>query len=133
MEGDRDFQDLSVSLAGVKMRTPIGIGSIGTLMVDPAQLTPEMHVEVLLKHVEAGAGDICLPLSWHAPDNLIADLERRAMPFSPLTKAPEHLRMLFMDTEAEIPAQGKEALCPIIADGLHLLSQMYTSVSALPA
>ena len=59
--------DLTVSLAGVKMRNPIGVGSIGRLPVEAIYYTPEKHAEVLLKHVEAGVGFICLPRSRHVP------------------------------------------------------------------
>ena len=73
--------DLSVTLAGVRMRTPIAVGSVGTVLINPAHLTPELHAEVLLKHVEAGAGHIVLPTITYAPQELLADLEKRARPY----------------------------------------------------
>lgn len=59
--GGNDDIELAVALAGVKMRNPIGIGSIGTPLVNFRYLMPELHAEVLLRHVAAGAGYICLP------------------------------------------------------------------------
>ena len=73
--------DLTVSLAGVKMRSPIGVGSIGRPLIRSGRLTPEKHAEVLLKHVEAGAGFICLSSSRHIPDEVLSDLKRKAKPF----------------------------------------------------
>jgi dihydropyrimidine dehydrogenase (NAD+) subunit PreA len=73
-------RDLSVSLAGVKLRTPIGVGSIGSLPIRSEQLTADIYADVCLKHVAAGAGFICLPHTVHVPDPLLADLEKRAKP-----------------------------------------------------
>lgn len=52
--------DLSVTMAGVRFRSPIGVGPISFPWGKHTQKEPELHAEVLLKHVEAGAGYICL-------------------------------------------------------------------------
>ncbi len=75
------FPNLATSLAGIRMRSPIGIGAIGLPMINPARLTPQMHADLLLKHVEAGAGFIALPLTAHVPDELLQELEKKAKPF----------------------------------------------------
>jgi dihydropyrimidine dehydrogenase (NAD+) subunit PreA len=76
-----ELRGLETTLAGIKMRGPIGVGSIGQPFVDLRRLTPEMHADVLLKHVQAGAGFICLPGTTHVPDDLLAELLARAKPF----------------------------------------------------
>lgn len=73
--------DLTVTLAGVKLRNPIGVGSVGFPLINPRHLTPELHANVLLKHVEAGTGYICLPTIICVPDELLADLQKTAKPF----------------------------------------------------
>jgi dihydropyrimidine dehydrogenase (NAD+) subunit PreA len=80
--GGNDDIELAVTLAGVKMRSSIGIGSIGTPLVNFKYLTPERHAEVLLGHVAAGAGYICLPAIMCVPDELLAALQAKAKPFN---------------------------------------------------
>ena len=94
-----DLPDLAVNLAGVRLRNPIGVGSIGTPLVGFKYLTPELHAEVLLKHVEAGAGYICLPTTTCVPDELLADLEKKAKPFAYSREIP-HPRFMRIDTDA---------------------------------
>jgi dihydropyrimidine dehydrogenase (NAD+) subunit PreA len=74
------IRDLSVDLAGVKLRTPIGVGSIGAPPARNEQLTLDLYAEIFLKHLAAGAGFICLPHTVHVPDTLLSDLEKRAKP-----------------------------------------------------
>ncbi len=49
-------QKLNITFAGVKMRSPLGVGAVAYPMGQFSAITPEMHAEYLLKHVEAGAG-----------------------------------------------------------------------------
>jgi hypothetical protein len=100
-----DSPSLAVTLAGVKMRAPVGIGAIGFPLIEPRHLTPEMHTEVLLKHVDAGAGFICLPLSAHVPDEMLADLEKKARPFD-FSWEPAPAMFLKIDT----PGFGAEGV-----------------------
>ena len=51
--------ELYMEFAGVKFRTPIGVGAIG--MPFGRNVTPEEHAEIFLRHVEAGAGFIEVP------------------------------------------------------------------------
>jgi hypothetical protein len=71
-------RDLSVELAGVRLRTPVGVGSIGGPAVRSEALTPDLYADIFLKHIAAGAGYICLPSTAHVPDTLLSDLEKRA-------------------------------------------------------
>jgi dihydropyrimidine dehydrogenase (NAD+) subunit PreA len=71
-----NFKDLSIKIANVKFRNPVGVGSVGMPCIKPERLTPKMHSELLLKHVTEGAGFICLPVTCHVPDALLKDLER---------------------------------------------------------
>ena len=52
--------DLSVTMAGVHFRSPIGVGPISFPWGKHTNKEPELHADVLLKHVKAGAGYICL-------------------------------------------------------------------------
>jgi len=49
-------EKLNIRFAGVKMRSPLGVGAVAFPMGQFSAVTPEMHAEYLLKHVEAGAG-----------------------------------------------------------------------------
>jgi len=71
-------RDLSVELAGVRLRTPVGVGSIGGPAVRSEALTPDLYADIFLKHIAAGAGYICLPSTAHVPEALLLDLEKRA-------------------------------------------------------
>ena len=110
---ERTSPDLSVTLAGVKMRTPIAVGSVGTVLINPRHLTPEMHAEVLLKHVEAGAGHICLPTTIYVPDELLADLEKEAKPYEYSRDMPTPK---FMKIETE--GYGLEGLYLALSTGI---------------
>ncbi|MFC1905326.1 4Fe-4S binding protein [Chloroflexota bacterium] len=52
--------DLGVNMAGIHFRSPIGVGPVGFPWGKEMPKEPELHAEVLLKHVKAGAGYICL-------------------------------------------------------------------------
>ena len=78
-----DSPDLTTSIAGVTMRSPVGIGAVGFPMINHDRLTPDMHAEVLWKHAEAGAGFICLPITGHIPDELFRELEKKGVDLPP--------------------------------------------------
>jgi dihydropyrimidine dehydrogenase (NAD+) subunit PreA len=90
-----ELTGLETTLAGVKMRAPIGVGSVGQPFIDLRRLTPDMHAEVLLKHVQAGAGFICLPGTTHIPDDILAELLKKAKPFNYTRGLPggRHMRI----------------------------------------
>jgi len=90
--------DVSVNLAGVRLRSPIGVGSIGTPLVNLMQLTPELHAGLLLKHVEAGAGYICLPSMMCVPEEMLDALEEKAKPVEYSREMPSP-RFLRIETE----------------------------------
>jgi dihydropyrimidine dehydrogenase (NAD+) subunit PreA len=100
-----ELKGLETTLAGVRMRAPVGVGSVGQPFIDLRHLTPEMHAEVLLQHLEAGAGFICLPGTTHVPDELLQDLLARAKPFDYTRGLPggRYLRI-------ETPGYGLEGL-----------------------
>lgn len=79
--GKYQSRDLSIELAGVRMRTPVGVGSIGMPCGNKDKLTLEGYCNIFLKHLEAGAGFICLPHSIHVPESLLEELEKKAKPF----------------------------------------------------
>ncbi len=55
---------LNTTFAGIEFRSPIGVGAIGRPW--GKNVTPSEHAEILLKHVESGAGYICIPTCWHS-------------------------------------------------------------------
>ncbi|MFC2069182.1 4Fe-4S binding protein [Chloroflexota bacterium] len=59
---------LSTTFVGVKMRSPLGIGTI--YMPMGRDCTPEVHAKVLMKHVEAGAGYVATHFEYAAGDEL---------------------------------------------------------------
>lgn len=59
MTNSKPDVDLSVNFAGVKMRSPIGVASQAPF--SPLSLSPEHMCDMLLKHVEAGAGYVHTP------------------------------------------------------------------------
>ena len=52
--------DLSVTMDGVRFKSPIGVGPVGFPWGKEMPKHPELHAEVLLKHIQAGAGYIVL-------------------------------------------------------------------------
>jgi dihydropyrimidine dehydrogenase (NAD+) subunit PreA len=69
---------LEVTFAGVKFKSPIGVGAIGR--PNGRNITTEMHAEVLLKHVEAGASYIVVPTCIYVSEETISKLKQRAVP-----------------------------------------------------
>ncbi|KUO71323.1 MAG: hypothetical protein APF81_19190 [Desulfosporosinus sp. BRH_c37] len=65
-----DDIDLSVEFAGVKMRSPLGVAAQAPFA--PASISGDRLAEILLKHVDAGAGYIHTPytnVELHHPKN----------------------------------------------------------------
>ena len=93
-----ELADLSVTLAGVKMRNPIGAGAMGSPLIEAERETAQNHAEMLLKHVEAGVGFICLGGTRYIPDEMLNDLKKRAKPFE-FTGRRRVYRFMRMETE----------------------------------
>ncbi len=85
---DDVFEGLGTTVAGVRMRNPVGVGSVGFPMVRSRQLTPEKHAEVLLQHVAAGAGSINLPATGYIPEKVLEELKKRARPAKAAVEFP---------------------------------------------
>ncbi|MBI2848131.1 MAG: hypothetical protein HYX83_03050 [Chloroflexi bacterium] len=101
--------DISTSVAGVRMRSPIGVGAIGAPLIKPGRLTVGQHAELLLKDVEAGAGFISLPSSRHIPPDMVEELKKRAKPLQ--TKGiPIIFRFLEMHTDG-VGTEGLYLAC----------------------
>ena len=90
--------DISTTLAGVKMRNPIGIGSVAMPLITLNRLTPAIHADVLLKHIDAGAGYVVLPVCIDVTRDLLADLKKRA---KPMRTKPEPPSSKFMRMETK--------------------------------
>jgi dihydroorotate dehydrogenase/NAD-dependent dihydropyrimidine dehydrogenase PreA subunit len=80
------------------MRNPIGIGSVAMPLITLHRLTPEIHANVLLKHIDAGAGYVVLPICINVPRDLLADLKKRA---KPMRTQPEPPTSKFMRMETK--------------------------------
>ncbi len=90
--------DISTTLAGVKMRNPIGIGSVAMPLITLNHLTSEIHANVLIKHIDAGAGYLVLPLCIDVNHSLLTDLKKRA---KPMRTKDEHSSSKFMRMETK--------------------------------
>jgi dihydroorotate dehydrogenase/Pyruvate/2-oxoacid:ferredoxin oxidoreductase delta subunit len=69
---------LETKFAGLNFRSPIGVGAIGR--PEGANLTPELHAQVLLKHVDAGVGYIYMPTCSYATKKTIRKVKAMAKP-----------------------------------------------------
>jgi dihydropyrimidine dehydrogenase (NAD+) subunit PreA len=70
--------NLETTFAGLKFKSPIGVGAVGRPEGD--NLTPELHAEVLLKHLDAGVGYLYLPTCSYATKESIEKVEAAAKP-----------------------------------------------------
>lgn len=68
------MSDLSVTLAGVKMRTPIGVQP--TAAIAPWMFNPERYAQWILKTVDLGAGYVYVPAYFYSRE-LEKELEER--------------------------------------------------------
>ena len=72
---------LNVTLAGIQFRSPIGVAAVGTHFGTQRWSDPdegiEVNTEILLKHVQAGAGYICVAGSF-VTDATLSKLQERA-------------------------------------------------------
>jgi dihydropyrimidine dehydrogenase (NAD+) subunit PreA len=103
---------LNVTFAGVEFRSPIGVGAVGRPW--GKNTTPEEHAEVLLKHVEAGAGYICIPTCWYLTDGTrdkLQETARQEQRHTPIQ--PKQTRAMKIQTP--ISPYGLEGLYLLIA------------------
>jgi dihydroorotate dehydrogenase/Pyruvate/2-oxoacid:ferredoxin oxidoreductase delta subunit len=70
--------DLETTFAGIKFKSPIGVGAVGR--PEGANLTPEAHAEVLLKHVDCGVGYLYMPTCSYATKATIEKVKAAAKP-----------------------------------------------------
>lgn len=104
---------LKVKFAGIEFRSPIGVGPMGVPLGKGG--TPELHAEVLLKHVEAGAGYISLPGTLFQTEETIAKLRGKAVSESLQTKI--NSSRFFKSETPEKSAEGIYSLfSPFIID-----------------
>lgn len=69
---------LEITFSGLKFRSPIGVGAVGRPF--GKNITPELHAEVLLKHVDAGAAYIEIPACIYATEETIRKVQEHAKP-----------------------------------------------------
>jgi len=106
-------EKLSIAFAGVKMRSPLGVGTMFFPMGQPSAVTAEVHAETLLKHVEAGAGYVEVATSGYMSKEMASQLKRRAQPreFAPASSAVRWMRiggeqgLYFFDTNVAFPVE----------------------------
>ena len=76
-------EKLNITFAGVKMRSPLGVGAVAFPMGQFSAVTPEMHAEILLRHVEAGAGYVETVCSYTPEEDMPKSREHPSR-FSPI-------------------------------------------------
>lgn len=103
-------EKLGITFAGLRMRSPLGISAINMPLGDRSAITPEIHAEVLMKHVDAGAGFVYVPGAGSITKEMIAKLQKRARPRA-TSKAPGGMRFMKVET----PGFGIEGLYHINA------------------
>lgn len=104
---------LNITFAGIKMRSPLGVGTIFFPMGQLSAITPEVHAETLLKHVEAGAGYVEIATSAYITKEMVSELKNRAKPreFAPVSNAIRWMRvdgeqgLYFLDTNVAFPVE----------------------------
>ena len=77
-------EKLATTFAGVKMRSPVGVGPMNIPRCERSYVTPERHVNVMMKHVDAGAGFLYIPGFDYISDELIKELLPKAAKRDPL-------------------------------------------------
>ena len=92
--------DTSVTFAGVKMRNPIGIGSVASPLINRQFMSPELEAETLLKQVEAGAGYVCTAADCFVPEERLKELLSEAEPYT-YTEATQPWKFLKMETKGQ--------------------------------
>jgi len=102
-------EKLNVTFAGVEMRSPLGVGAVAFPMGQFSEVTPEMHAEILYRHVEAGAGYVETVCSYAPEGDLKQQLESKEHPskFSPTRwmKVEGMDGLYFLDTAVSCPLE----------------------------
>lgn len=88
--------NLETTFAGIKFRSPIGVGAVGR--PEGANLTAKQHAEVLLKHAEAGVGYLYLPTCSYATEETIRKVKEVAKPNRVNPKFPPGTRTIIATT-----------------------------------
>lgn len=100
--------DLGVTLAGVHFPNPIGVGAVGAHwgnhMAD-LDLNVQMDVDILIKHVKAGAGHIDIP-GMYLTDETVKLVYERSAPPKERRKAPMGTRMLKAEAAEPYGVEG---------------------------
>ena len=71
---------LATNFAGLRMRAPVGVGPINIPLGERFAITPEVHAEVLLKHVQEGAGFVYIPTLDYVDEEVLKKLLPQAVP-----------------------------------------------------
>lgn len=103
-------ENLNTTFAGVQIRSPLGISPINMPFGERSAMTPELHADVLLKHVQAGAGFVYVPGANYITKEIIDALQKKA---KPRTTSKAHGGMRFL--KGEVSDAGLEALYHINA------------------
>jgi dihydroorotate dehydrogenase/NAD-dependent dihydropyrimidine dehydrogenase PreA subunit len=101
---------LETTFAGLKLRSPIGVGAIGR--PEGANITPEVHAEVLLKHTEAGVGFLYMPTCSYASKESIQKVIETAKPEVAHPLFPPSVR--FIRASSSVAPYGVEGMYSIV-------------------
>ena len=105
-----DAPSLEVTFSGLKFRSPIGVGAVGR--PHGKNLTPELHAEVLLKHVDAGAAYIYIPTCTYATEETIRKVRERAKPEKEPPLFPSAMRAIRAHTP--VAPYGREGIYTLV-------------------
>lgn len=102
-------EKLGTTFAGLRVRSPIGVAPIGMPEGKKSAITPELHADILLRHVDAGAGFVYVPGADYITRELLDELGAHSRPRE-LTSKPGDSRWLKMAT----PGSGAEMVYHIV-------------------
>lgn len=126
----RNKPDLSVKFAGVEFSSPIGVGPVGRPF--GKNCTPELHAEVLLKHVDAGASHICIPTCNYVTNETIEKLKEATAPEkTPTFKARQMMTLKLETPQAPYGVEGLYLLITPFWKDLNELKSAYVHVEEL--
>ena len=103
--------NLNLRFAGIEFKSPIGVGAVGRPW--GRNVTPEEHAEVLLKHVNAGAGYICIPTCGYVAEGTLDKLkETSRQEYKSAQSKPNQTRTMKIQTP----------VAPYGVEGLYLVN-----------
>jgi Pyruvate/2-oxoacid:ferredoxin oxidoreductase delta subunit len=111
---------LETSFAGLKLRSPIGVGAIGS--PEGANVTHEIHADILLKHAESGAGYLYMPTCAWATKETLQKVKEMSKPEVAHNLFPGGMRWIPAYTPAA--PYGSEGMYSIVSHPIMTSSEL---------